>query len=345
MAYIWSLINLWRRFLDGLPLVLIGEKYLMYRKRLEIYKKNKSVFWKMFLFRLSILMLLNILFVGGLFLLLKFDLNPLLLFIEIIPITLICFFYWGLYKTSVFLWIYRGIRYNERFLLKEFVRREKILLRNDEFLKRFEKIPKSKYNEFKQAIISVEKIKEIPTNDFKTYSPRKKQNRLKPIVSKVIFGLISVAFIVGVIYMGSVANKSRQKARDMVINYGTEVNGRLIYKYSSRSNNIDHFTIHFDFVHNDSLIQVESQSFDFDNDDFNKAIIGMKYKALVILDGESKYEYTKILLEKPILESFNEVENERIDIASRYKSAPSLIKKYGRSGKELEKIWNKYYKN
>jgi hypothetical protein len=160
----------------------------------------------------------------------------------------------------------------------------------------------------------------------------------------IIFFSIAIAMIIGIAYLGQVADKSRENAREMIKNYGTLVECRLTYKYETESNRIHHYFLFFDIHHNDSLLELESQSFDFDREDFEKAIIGLKYKALVILEGENKFKYSKILLDKPIKESYSRVYEEREDIKSRYKGVAYFIKKYGRTEKELDEIWKKYYK-
>ncbi len=314
----------------------------MKKKRLEIYK-IKNVFWRMFFFRLSIFALWILLFAGGLYLLLEFDLNPLLLFLEIVIITFVCLLYWGRFKTNVFLGIFYTIRFDDKYLLKEFIRREKILLNEKGFLKWFEIIPNTRKTEFKQAIFEIEKSKENKSYQA-TEIYKKEPIKLNPKIRKVIFGLLAVGFVFGIFYIGNLAEKSRQHSRDMIAKHGIEVNSRLIYKYQTISNNTYHYTIFFDFVYNDSLVELKSQSFDFDREDFEKAIIGLKYKALVILDGENKFKHSKILLDKPIPESFANLYDEREDISTKYKSAPDFIKKYGRTGKDLNEIWSKYYK-
>ena len=115
-------------------------------------------------------------------------------------------------------------------------------------------------------------------------------------LGKIILASIAIAMIIGIAYLGQVADKSRENAREMIKNYGKEVECRLTYKYETESNRIHHYFLVFDIQYNDSLIELESQSFDFDWEDFEKAIIGLKYKALVILEGENKFKYSKILL-------------------------------------------------
>ncbi|RIH65098.1 hypothetical protein D1164_10955 [Mariniphaga sediminis] len=160
----------------------------------------------------------------------------------------------------------------------------------------------------------------------------------------IILSIIAIAMIIGISYLGQIADKSRENARETIKKYGTEVECRLTYKYETESNRIHHYFLVIDIQYNDSIIKLESQSFDFDSEDFEKAIIGLKYKTLVTLEGENKFKYSKILLDKPIIESYSNVYEEREDIKARYKGAAYYIKKYGRTGKELDEIWEKYYK-
>ncbi|MCG6190183.1 hypothetical protein [Maribellus maritimus] len=170
------------------------------------------------------------------------------------------------------------------------------------------------------------------------------KSRIKLKTVKIVTILIAIIMVIGFTYLGRVAEKSRNNSRELIKEYGTEVDCRLIYKYETQSNKIYHYHLFLDFHHGDSIVELKSQSFDFDREDFEKAIIGLKYKALVILDGKNKFEYSKILLDKPLKQSFSRVDEEREDIKLKYKSADRLIKKYGRTGKELDKIWEKYYK-
>jgi hypothetical protein len=172
---------------------------------------------------------------------------------------------------------------------------------------------------------------------------KKESPKISMKYTGIITVVIAIAMIIGFAYLGQFADNSRENAREMIKNYGTEVECRLIYKYETESNRIHHFFLVFDIQNNDSLIKLESQSFDFGREDFEKAIIGLKYKALVILEGENKFKYSKILLDKPFKESYSKVYEEREDIKSRYKGAASFIEKYGRTGTELDEIWKKYY--
>lgn len=173
---------------------------------------------------------------------------------------------------------------------------------------------------------------------------KKKSPNISLKSAGIIFFIIAIAVIIGIVYLGQIADKSRENERDIINKLGTEVDCRLTYKYETESNRVHHYFMVFDIQYNDSLVELKSQSFDFDREDFEKAIIGLRYKALVILDGENKFKYSKILLDKPIKESYSRVYEERKDIETRYKGVDSFIKKYGRTGKELNKIWDKYYK-
>ena len=314
----------------------------MKNRQLKIYKK-KDVTRKLFLFRLSIVVLWILLFFGGMVLLLEYDLDPILLFPLMFLATIICLFYWGRFKTTLFLNIYYSLRSNDRFLLKDFIKYESFLLSKKDILKIFEIIPNARREEFNKAIQAIETSEETD-NRFVDITPNTGFTKISPLFRNVLYGLMWVVVIVGIIYLIRIANKNSEHAKEMNSKYGTEVDCRLIYKYKTRSQNINYYSIYFDFVYNDSLIKVENEIGRIETEDFEKTIIGLKYKAIVILEGDNKFEYSKILLDKPIPESFSNIHIEREDIKSRYKSAEGFIEDYGRTGEELNEIWKEYYK-
>jgi hypothetical protein len=135
------------------------------------------------------------------------------------------------------------------------------------------------------------------------------KNRKREIVIMIIVVSIGLALL-------WLVGKINQEQKNLIEKEGVETVGTVIQKSYGADNTGKRYHIKFDFWVEDTLILGHKEF--YNANDFDKAIVGMKYKVKYLKENPAKLKNSDIYMDKPILEEFENIGHERKRIRKDY---------------------------
>jgi hypothetical protein len=130
--------------------------------------------------------------------------------------------------------------------------------------------------------------------------------------------LISVVLIICLPILW-ILGKCERNQDNLINREGIETAGTIIEKSFGADETGRTFHLKFDFRVGDTLY-VGYQALNNNQHYYDKAIIGMKYKVKYLPDNPGKFKNSRIYIDKPILQEFDNIENEKERILKNYGS-------------------------
>ncbi|QQS50958.1 MAG: hypothetical protein IPM71_15470 [Bacteroidota bacterium] len=147
-------------------------------------------------------------------------------------------------------------------------------------------------------------------------------NIFKKISKELWFVLIIL--VVGFLFLWFFGNNNKKQDR-LILENGIETTGTIICKLKGSDNSAKTFGLKYDFKIGDTLY---AGYLDLYNNSFyyKKAIIGMKYKVKYLPGNTQNHNNSRIYIDHPILEEFNNIKAERDRIINVYENGAKCLK-------------------
>ncbi len=150
---------------------------------------------------------------------------------------------------------------------------------------------------------------------------------MRSVKTMVYIALIVLGFII--LYLLGIKN---QKLKKSIQSNGIETIGTVVNRFESiEDGGITTFAIHFDFFINGELIKSYQKL--SGKIEYEKAIVGMKYKVKYLPDKPHKYSI--IYINEPQITEYKNIPKERERILSTYKNAKVFLEKNAQPLDEL----------